>query len=274
MSVQGDRQAPRLVVLTPAPQRGQVMDLAGGTVLVGRDPSSDLVLDDPHVSRTHAVIRTLGDQTVVEDLGSSGGTTVNGVPAVGPWELRNGDVITFATVTAARFEAYRADLEETRVAAALPPDMSATRAGAGSKPVHYEIAQQHAGTISNVGRDQFNTYVQQRESFLRDVAATKSKARVLAWLGLAFEVIGFVTYGGVIIRFIERIPTFGAQTQPQDIQLLGPDLAGVPVGVIALALSAIGSVLLVVGIVLHVVAAARRRRIDRDMPLPLPSTSR
>jgi hypothetical protein len=274
MSVQGDRQArPRLVVLTSAPQRGRVMDLASGPVLVGRDPSSDLVLDDPHVSRTHAVIRTLGDQTVVEDLGSRGGTTVNGTPAVGPRELRHGDVITFATVTA-RFEACRADVAETRVAAALPPDMRATRAGAGSTPVHYEIAQQHAGTISNVGRDQFNTYVQQRDSFLRDVAATKSKARVLAWLGLAFEVIGFVIYGGVIIRSIERIPTFGAQTQPQDIQLLGPDLAGVPVGVIALALSAIGSVLLVVGIVLHIVAAARRRRIDRDMPLPLPSTYR
>lgn len=47
-------------------------------MLLGRDPSSDVVISHPTVSRRHARLEWDGEQLTVEDLGSSGGTFVNG----------------------------------------------------------------------------------------------------------------------------------------------------------------------------------------------------
>lgn len=222
------------------------------------------------------MIRTTGNHAVVEDLGSSAGTRVNGVPAAAATILHDGDVISFAGVSV-RYESAGSPVDETRISAPLPHHSSPpTQAGPARRPtpapaaVRYDVGQQHAGVISNVGRDQYNAYVQQRESFLREVAATKSKARVLAWLGFLLLVAGFVVYGATILRFIQRVPTFDESTNPQDVELLGPTIFGVPVGILGLGLFLLGSVLLVVGIVLHIVASARRRRVDRDMPPVFP----
>jgi DNA-binding NtrC family response regulator len=48
-----------------------------GTVSIGRGEGSALRIDDPSVSRNHAVIR-IGETLVVEDLGSANGTMVRG----------------------------------------------------------------------------------------------------------------------------------------------------------------------------------------------------
>jgi ABC-2 type transport system ATP-binding protein len=48
-----------------------------GTVVVGRDPGSDFVLDDSQVSRRHLQLQVDGDRAFVEDLGSANGTFVN-----------------------------------------------------------------------------------------------------------------------------------------------------------------------------------------------------
>jgi hypothetical protein len=139
----------------------------------------------------------------------------------------------------------------------------------------YEIRDQYGRVINNA-EQQYNTYLQQvqhvhqaRESFLRDVAATRTKARVLVWLGFLVSVAGFAVYAGVIFSFLQRIPTFGPDTAPEDVDFLGPEVGGVPVGVLAFAAAGLGSVMIVVGIVLHVVASARRRRVDRELPVPM-----
>ncbi len=51
----------------------------GESVVVGRDAAAGLVLDTPNVSRLHARLERRGDGIVVEDLGSTNGTWVNGV---------------------------------------------------------------------------------------------------------------------------------------------------------------------------------------------------
>lgn len=172
-------------------------------------------------------------------------------------------MLSFAGVTA-RWEASGSHLDETRIRPERPAPPQ--------HDVRFDIGPQHAGAINNVGRDQYNAYVQQRESFLREVAATKSKARLLAWAGFLLLVVGFVIWAGTIFGFIQRVSSFDESTQPGDVELLGPSVAGVPVGIIGYGLGFLGSVLLVVGIVLHIVAAARRRRVDREMPLPHPSS--
>lgn len=61
--------------------RGQTHDVTGARLTVGRDPSCDIVLDDPTVSREHAALVRRGDAWWVLDLGSTNGTRVQGVRA-------------------------------------------------------------------------------------------------------------------------------------------------------------------------------------------------
>ncbi len=69
---------PRLVVeASPVLATGTEIRLEGW-IMIGRSPTSDLVLDDPFVSQTHARVVPRGQLHFVEDLGSTNGTFVNG----------------------------------------------------------------------------------------------------------------------------------------------------------------------------------------------------
>lgn len=61
-------------------------------LLLGRDPASDVVITHPTVSRRHARLEWDGTRLTVEDLGSSGGTFVNGA-RVQRARLAPGDVL-------------------------------------------------------------------------------------------------------------------------------------------------------------------------------------
>lgn len=52
--------------------------LVPGTIVVGRLPASDLVLNDPSVSRRHATIRVEDGKCFIQDAGSRYGTYLNG----------------------------------------------------------------------------------------------------------------------------------------------------------------------------------------------------
>lgn len=66
--------------------------LLAGVVAVGRDPASDLVLVDPRVSRRHCTIEVTATGMTFLDLGSSNGTSLNGVRRA-EGALRLGDVL-------------------------------------------------------------------------------------------------------------------------------------------------------------------------------------
>src|SRR3954447_404247 len=66
---------PRLLVQTG---RSEHPLQAGATYRIGRNPASDIVLDDTRVSWLHATLRLDGDQWVLEDAGSSNGTFLDG----------------------------------------------------------------------------------------------------------------------------------------------------------------------------------------------------
>ena len=59
---------------------GAVHEIAieGNVAVVGRDPSCDLVLNDPKSSRRHAVVESGPDGLVIRDTGSANGIAVNG----------------------------------------------------------------------------------------------------------------------------------------------------------------------------------------------------
>ena len=72
--------------------RGLHVDVLG-PVVVGRSPSSDIVIDEPYVSATHARFTIQGPALVLEDLGSTNGTMVNGHTIDQPVTLRDGDEV-------------------------------------------------------------------------------------------------------------------------------------------------------------------------------------
>jgi pSer/pThr/pTyr-binding forkhead associated (FHA) protein len=68
-----------------------VINASGATI--GRGRASDIVLDDPNVSRQHAEIRPRGGSWVITDLGSTNGSQLNGRRLEGSEVLRSGDEI-------------------------------------------------------------------------------------------------------------------------------------------------------------------------------------
>ena len=70
---------------------------------IGRGKSNDIGLSDPRVSRRHARIERARNHAVLEDLGSTNGTLVDGKPVRGRVALRPGSLITVGN-TSLRFE--------------------------------------------------------------------------------------------------------------------------------------------------------------------------
>ena len=66
------------------------------SLLVGRDPSCEIMIPSRQVSRHHARFSTSNQGVLIEDLGSKNGTHCNGTPIETPTLLKDGDVIQIA----------------------------------------------------------------------------------------------------------------------------------------------------------------------------------
>jgi hypothetical protein len=75
---------------------GRRIYVEGPVLLMGRDETCDLVIDDRQVSRYHASISIEQDRHVLRDLDSKNGTFVNGRQIEGPHTLQDGDEIQIA----------------------------------------------------------------------------------------------------------------------------------------------------------------------------------
>ena len=77
------------------PSTGQhtVLPMDRPKLTIGRDASNDLSLDDPDVSRWHAVLLRTGSEWLIEDTASTNGTYVNGLRITSPTTLNNGDTL-------------------------------------------------------------------------------------------------------------------------------------------------------------------------------------
>ncbi|MFI1921574.1 MULTISPECIES: FHA domain-containing protein [unclassified Streptomyces] len=284
--------------------RGRVFVLDDRPMLVGRDSDCQIQVGDPGVSRRHAVVWRASGRTTVEDLASTNGTMLNGHPVFGQQVLHSGDVLDFGPVEVHYEELRPADrtvqapkpgvggtpggTSDTMPGwgpASEPPPRPHGAPAAGPPPSgppgrpapreadrtppggerRFDIGEQQADRLSNVAGDQYN-YVQQaqRESFFKEIAATRTRARHLIMLGFLLFLVGGGIYGWVIIRFIARTndDISSGSSSFDSPELLGPKVAGVPVGAVGFAMAAIGTVLMVIGIVLHIVTTSRRRRFE------------
>jgi pSer/pThr/pTyr-binding forkhead associated (FHA) protein len=86
-------------------ERPFLTDAAGGThvlrdavTTLGRAVENDVVIAAKRVSREHARLTRQGWRVVLEDLGSTNGTFLNGARVVAPVQLRDGDRIELGGV--------------------------------------------------------------------------------------------------------------------------------------------------------------------------------
>ena len=79
----------------PVLQKGPLPAEARVAVILvhGRGDSADIRLEDTFASSAHARLVAEGDVIVLEDLGSTNGTYLNGEPLRGPQPLHVGDSI-------------------------------------------------------------------------------------------------------------------------------------------------------------------------------------
>lgn len=86
------------VELGPKELRG-VRIPVNGPVIVGRDPSCDIVIGESYISSRQAKFTLLGQDLFIEDLGSTNGTLVNGAAISGTWVLVPDDVVSVGGVS-------------------------------------------------------------------------------------------------------------------------------------------------------------------------------
>lgn len=69
-----------------------------GPLIVGRAPGADILIPTDYVSGRHARFSLLGTSLMIEDLGSTNGTSLNGRPVGEMTACTVGDVVTVGDV--------------------------------------------------------------------------------------------------------------------------------------------------------------------------------
>ncbi len=78
------------------PRPNLVFELDQERYSIGREAGNEIVIEDPQVSRRHAQLTRQGSSYLLEDIGSTNGTYVNGKRVTAPVLLANNDTIGLA----------------------------------------------------------------------------------------------------------------------------------------------------------------------------------
>jgi predicted component of type VI protein secretion system len=96
------------LIMRSGPTPGASYALEGDQIDIGRDSTNEIVINDAEISRRHARLTFQGGKYVLEDLGSTNGTFVNGQRLAGPRVLKSGEVVSFGEQIVVIFEALTA----------------------------------------------------------------------------------------------------------------------------------------------------------------------
>ncbi|NDG83589.1 MAG: GGDEF domain-containing protein [Proteobacteria bacterium] len=88
--LQKAKEQPGCLILIRGTPQGHRFFITSDEMTIGRDPSADIMIGDPSISRKHAKVKRVDGGVTLEDLGSSNGTSVNGK------KLESGVVVTLA----------------------------------------------------------------------------------------------------------------------------------------------------------------------------------
>src|SRR5512141_184989 len=97
------------LVMRSGPTPGAIFPLEGDQLMIGRDSSNSVAISDAEVSRRHARLTFQCGKYVLEDLGYTNGTFVNGQRLAGPHVLKAGDVVALGEQIVLMYEALSSD---------------------------------------------------------------------------------------------------------------------------------------------------------------------
>ncbi len=107
------------LTMRSGPTPGKTYPLEKQEILLGRDLANDIAISDPEVSRRHARFLMQEDNVIIEDLGSTNGTFLNGQRIASPQQLRAGDVITLGENIVVVFDRSDFDPDATVVSTGM-----------------------------------------------------------------------------------------------------------------------------------------------------------
>ncbi len=141
MLAHGEPRGMKIIVSSGA-ESGRVVNV-DRELTIGRAQPADILLTDPRVSGRHAVLRPTPGGVVIEDVGSSNGTFVDGMRLAGPRQLRGGEAIVVGDTT------LQVTAPPSPEAATTPPWQLTVRTGP-DVGTHAVLA---AGATVMIGRD-------------------------------------------------------------------------------------------------------------------------
>ena len=112
------------LVMRSGPNPGKTFVLDKSEITIGRESSNDIVINDAEISRKHARLLLQPGGYMLEDLGSTNGTFVDGQRLMGPHSLRAGELILFGENVSLTYESVQFDPDATVVAG--PPVVAPT----------------------------------------------------------------------------------------------------------------------------------------------------
>jgi pSer/pThr/pTyr-binding forkhead associated (FHA) protein len=101
------------LVMHTGPAAGKAYGLGKSEIAIGRDPSNDIIINEVEVSRKHARLLWQDEAYVLEDLGSTNGTFVNGQHLQGLQKLQPGDTILLGENVSLIFEQLQTGADST-----------------------------------------------------------------------------------------------------------------------------------------------------------------
>ena len=216
------------VVVTAGPEAGRRVEL-GQEVAIGRQ-DADLVVEDPEVSRRHAVLRRSGGSVVVEDLDSTNGTFVNGERIQGPIKLGPGDQVRVGRTTLEIEPDTRAD--DTIVSLPLRPDQIPSSEAWTSVDVPAESVDVPVESVDVVAKDEDATQPLPARTLDEGVRRPPRSNRRWSWAGavvlaVVLAVVAYVALvdGSAETDFATSANDACTAVQRQD---LGLDLSRAP----------------------------------------------
>ena len=188
------------IIMEAGPTPGKVFSLTETEITVGRDIHAGIVINVPEVSRRHARLQMRSGEYILEDLGSTNGTFVNGKRLSAPYTLRSGDTIKLGEAIKLVFQGVGFDPDAT-----ISTPASHVETLVSTEP----IAQPHSHSATMVAHDPVTPHpepsyeqapVSQNAAYSGQVPAgpadfgeeynlEESKNRTWLWAGLGCLVI-------------------------------------------------------------------------------------
>jgi hypothetical protein len=169
------------LVVTQGALAGQRLELEGELV-IGREGVA-VTIDDPELSRRHAVVRPIEGGFEVEDLGSLNGTFVNGRRIEGPTKLSSGDTVKLGQNVL--------ELEARAPATVASPAFTPGPAPATVAPPPSAPA---APGINAAPAEPFGTYAVPRTKRRRGIASRQWGPMLASWVAVAGTAAALAIY--------------------------------------------------------------------------------